>query len=183
VVFIASQLRELNSFYSNVDTRLQTHKYLLFPSKTIHTDGIKAGIMTSFGFGQVGGVAVVIHPRYLWGTIEPSAYTRYRELNRGRALASYKSMSEMMIANNLVKIKEHPPYTAELEAPVLLNSRARATPDKTGSYAFTNKLPKTVEVDSANLELASRLLASDDVAGVGVDQGLLCFVARLSRVS
>jgi fatty acid synthase subunit alpha len=156
---------------SNVDSRLQAHKYLLFPSKTNHTDGIKAGIMTSFGFSQVGGSAVIIHPRYLWGAIEPSAYARYRELNRGRALASYISMSEMMIANNLVKIKENPPYTPELEAPVLLNSKARASPDKTGSYAFTNKLPKTVEVDSANLELTSRLLANSDVAGVGVDQG------------
>jgi fatty acid synthase subunit alpha len=155
---------------SNVDTRLQAHKYLLFPSKTIHTDGIKAGIMTSFGFGQVGGAAVIVHPRYLWGAVEPSAYARYRELNRGRALASYKSMSEMMIGNNLVKIKENPPYAPELEVPVLLNSRARASPDKTGSYAF-NKPPKTVEVDTANLELASRLLADGNAAGVGVDQG------------
>ena len=140
--------------------------------------------MTSFGFGQVGGSAVIIHPRYLWGAIEPSAYARYRELNRGRALASYKSMSEMMITNNLVKIKENPPYAPELEVPVLLNSKARASPDKTGSYAFTNKLPKTVEVDSANLELTSRLLASSDVAGVGVDQGLfLPLSALLSGVS
>jgi len=98
--------------------------------------------MTSFGFGQVGGSAVIIHPRYLWGAIEPSAYARYRELNRGRALASYKSMSEMMIANNLVKIKENPPYAPELEVPVLLNSKACASPDKTGGYAFTNRLPR-----------------------------------------
>jgi fatty acid synthase subunit alpha, fungi type len=46
-------------------------------------------------------------------------------------------MSEMMITNSLVKIREAPPYTPELEVPVLLNSMVRATLDaKTGGYSF-----------------------------------------------
>ena len=168
-----------------MDSRLQAHKYLLFPSKTIHTDGIKAGIMTSFGFGQVGGSAVRLS--YILdtcgGAIEPSAYARYRELNRGRALASYKPMSEMMIANNLVKIKENPPYTPELEVPVLLNSKARVS-GQDRQLRLHGQTTETVEVDSANLELTSRLLANCDVAGVGVDQGLfLPLSALLSGVS
>jgi hypothetical protein len=39
-------------------------------------------------------------------------------------------MSEMMTTNTLVKIKEAPPYSIGLETPVLLNSLARASPDK-----------------------------------------------------
>jgi len=74
-------------------------------------------------------------------------------------------------------------FDLELEVPVLLNSRACTTPDKTSGYAFTNKLPKTVEVDSANLELASCLLANNNVAGVGVDQGTLCLIAHLFEQS
>ena len=58
---------------------------------------------------------------------------RYRELNCGPALASYKSMSEMMIVNNLIKIKENSPYASEFKVPVLLNSKARTSLDKTGS--------------------------------------------------
>ena len=58
--------------------------------EAIRIEGIKAGIVTSFGFG---GVAVIIHLLHLWGTVEPSAYTRYRELNRRQALASYKSIA------------------------------------------------------------------------------------------
>lgn len=30
---------------SNVDTLFQQHTYLMFPSKAIHTDGIRAGMM------------------------------------------------------------------------------------------------------------------------------------------
>ena len=31
--------------YSNIDAMFKKHTYLVFPSKTIRTDGIKAGIM------------------------------------------------------------------------------------------------------------------------------------------
>jgi fatty acid synthase subunit alpha, fungi type len=94
-------------------------------------------------------------------------------LNRSRGLQSYKAMSEMMITNSLVKIKEAPPYSKELEGPVLLNPLARATLDhKTGSYAFPTKLNKVPEVDTSNVKAVSEMLSSHgSVAGVGVDQG------------
>ncbi|KAF8312438.1 fatty acid synthase, partial [Clavulina sp. PMI_390] len=160
----------------NVDVRLQAHKYLLFPSKTIHTDGIKAGIMTSFGFGQVGGAAVIIHPRYVWGAMDPSSYAKYRALNRARGQSSYKAMSDMMISNNLVKVKEAPPYAPELEVPVLLNSRARASPDKNGSYSFAAKQPTSSTIDDANAAIAAKLLAGGNATGLGVDQELISSV-------
>lgn len=156
----------------NVDARLEAHKYLVFPSKTIHTDGIKAGILTSFGFGQVGGSAVVIHPRYLFGALPAGVYAKYREVNRARGLLTYKAMSEMMISNNLVKIKEHPPYTGEQEIPVLLNSLARASPDKEGSYSFQGKFPTSISPDTSNSALALQSLTGGNAAGVGVDQGV-----------
>lgn len=132
--------------------------------------------MTSFGFGQVGGSAVILHPRFLFGALEPSLYAKYRGLYQQRVLASYKSMSEMMISNNLVKIKEHPPYTEDLEVPVLLNSLARTSIDKTGHYSFAKKQPTSISVDSSNLAIASQALAGGNVAGVGVDQELISSV-------
>ena len=42
----------------NVDAEFHKHTYLMFPSELIHTDGIRAGVMSSFGFGQVGGTAL-----------------------------------------------------------------------------------------------------------------------------
>lgn len=147
----------------------------MFPSKSIHTDGIRAGVMSSFGFGQVGGTAMVVHPRYLLGALEPTYYEEYKVRNQTRALQSYKAMSDMMINNNLVKIKEHPPYSPDMERPVLLNSLSRAEYDnKTGEYSF-KKLTKEAPLDKANIKTLSSVIASDiwsdSPAGVGVDQG------------
>jgi len=106
----------------NVDAEFHKYTYLMFSSQSIHTDGIRAGVMSSFGFGQVGGIALVVHPRYLLAALEPSLYEAYKERNCLRYLQSYKAMSEMMTDNSLVKIKDGPPYTPDIEGKVLLNS-------------------------------------------------------------
>jgi fatty acid synthase subunit alpha len=81
-------------------------------------------------------------------------------------------MSEMMITNSLVRIKDAPPYAPELEAPVLLNSMARASLDpKTNSYGFTAKFEQKPRVDTANVKAVSQILADNSVSGIGVDQG------------
>jgi fatty acid synthase subunit alpha, fungi type len=168
---------QLTFAISNIDSHFQDRTYLLFPSKPIHTDGLRAGVMSSFGFGQVGGIAMIVHPRYLLGALEPSYYEAYKERNHTRALQSYKAMSEMMINNSLVKIKEHPPYTPEMEMKVLLNSMARTEYDsKTSDFSF-KKLPTTIPRDAANVKTLSALLnAAPATAGVGVDQELISSV-------
>ena len=81
-------------------------------------------------------------------------------------------MSEMMITNSLVKIKEHPPFSAELEGAVLLNPLARVTRDKAGELSFPAKLTKAPSVDLANVSvLTESLNKAGDSAGVGVDHG------------
>ena len=114
-----------------------------------------------------------MHPRYLFGAVEPSAYEAYKEKNRVRYRLSYKAMSEMMTNNSLVRVKDAPPYSKELEGPVLLNSLARASYDpKTGSYAFTKKLAAKPNLDIANATAVARILSKESVNGVGVDQGM-----------
>ncbi|KAJ3783459.1 fatty acid synthase [Lentinula aff. detonsa] len=176
-----------NKNADNVDEHFQKRSFLMFPSKTILTDGIRAGIMSSFGFGQVGGVLLALHPRYLFGSIEPAVYEAYKERRAVRAKQSYKAMSEMMIKNNLVQIKELPPYPLALEDKVLLNSMARAQPDaKSGSFAYTTKMEAPIHVDTANFNMVSEVLAADalkksascseEFVGVGVDQELISSV-------
>ncbi|THV07258.1 fatty acid synthase [Dendrothele bispora CBS 962.96] len=166
----------------NIDHHFQHRHFLMFPSKSIHTDGIRAGIMSSFGFGQVGGVALVVNPRHLFGALEPDYYNAYVERNNARGLTTYKTMSEMMIKNNLVQIKEKPPYGLDIEDKVLLNSMARATPDpKTGSYTFKPKQATTAPVDTANVKVANEAIKAisdieGDFVGVGVDQELISSV-------
>jgi fatty acid synthase subunit alpha len=83
-----------------------------------------------------------------------------------------------MVKNNLVQIKDAPPYTPELEGPVLLNPLARATPTKAGSFAFQGKLPTAAPVSSDNAKTIQSLMAqtAGGVAGVGVDTELISAV-------
>ncbi|EJD06870.1 fatty acid synthase [Fomitiporia mediterranea MF3/22] len=175
---IATGIVPGNRNADNVDADFRKHEYLMFPSKTIHTDGIRAGVMSSFGFGQVGGTVLVIHPRHLLGAVDPVQYEAYRIRNRERALACYKAMTSMMTTNSLVRVKDAPPYSSELEVPVLLNSAARAILDeKTGSYAFPKKLNTKIQFDKSNVEAAAKALAiGEGSIGVGVDHELISAV-------
>jgi hypothetical protein len=87
-------------------------------------------------------------------------------------------MTEMMIINSLVKIKEAPPYIPELEVPVLMNSMARAIFDtKTGSYSFPAKLAKEAPSDRSNAKAVAGIIGGiESTAGVGVDQGTLQYI-------
>ena len=115
---------------------------------------------------------MIINARYLLAALEPAVYEAYKVQNRHRQRLCYKAMSEMMINNSLVRVKDAPPYSKELEGPVLLNSLARASYDsKTGSYAFTNKLAIKADLDTSNAQAVSRILSEGSVSGVGVDQG------------
>lgn len=102
-------------------------------------------------------------------------------------------MSEMMIKNNLVQIKELPPYPLALEDKVLMNSMARARPDaKSGSFAYTTKMEAPIHVDTANFKTVSEVLAADalkksascseEFVGVGVDQGTSCCVFTGTKI-
>jgi fatty acid synthase subunit alpha, fungi type len=135
---------------------------------------------SSFGFGQVGGTALVLHPRYLFGSLDPAFYEQYKRRQQSRSLQSYKAMSEMMIKNSLVRIKDHPPYLGDMEAKVLLNSLARATFDsKTREYSFKGQLPVEMTHDIANIETLNSAISAggfskaseENISGIGVDQG------------
>ncbi|KAL5526485.1 FAS2 [Sanghuangporus sanghuang] len=175
---VASGIVPGNRNADNVDSEFRKHEHLMFPSKTIHTDGIRSGVMSSFGFGQVGGTVLVVHPRYLFGAVEPVHYEVYKIRNRERALACYKAMTSMMTTNSLVKIKDGPPYSSELEVPVLLNSMARASLDeKTGGYAFSKNLVSKASIDTSNVEAVAKSLAiGEGSVGVGVDHELISAV-------
>jgi len=70
-----------------------------------------------------------------------------------------------MIKNQLVKIKEHPPYLGDMEGKVLLNSMARATLDiKTGEYSFRGKLASEVPVNKANVKAVEEIFAANGLS-------------------
>jgi fatty acid synthase subunit alpha len=166
---------------------MQQFYHLLYPSRSIQTDGLKVGFLKSFGFGQVGGECIVIHPDVLLATLDEATLQGYTSRNNARRAPAYRRFNDMFVSNKLVILKDAPPvcsvvpgirtatnarqYTPELEAKVLLNPLARATAQAKGSYAFTPKsMPEFVPVDADHLAAAKSLLAqAEGTLGVGTD--------------
>ncbi|KAI0464498.1 3-oxoacyl-[acyl-carrier-protein] synthase [Komagataella kurtzmanii] len=109
----------------NVDKILEDFKYVLYPSRSIQTDGIKACSVTSFGFGQKGGQAIVVHPDYLFASLDSETFEEYKTKVEARYKSTYRYMHNAIIRNTMFVAKSDPPYTDELEQPVYLDPLAR----------------------------------------------------------
>ncbi|KAL7930693.1 fatty acid synthase subunit alpha [Trichoderma chlorosporum] len=123
----------------NVDNALQQFDLILYPNRSIQTDGIKAFSVASFGFGQKGTQAIGVHPKYLFATLDQSAYADYCTKIKARYKKANRFFHESMINNTLFTAKDKAPYTEEQLSSVLLNPDARASEDEnTAQFAYPN---------------------------------------------
>ncbi|KAJ2872364.1 fatty acid synthase alpha subunit Lsd1 [Coemansia aciculifera] len=122
----------------NIGKELESFDYTLYLSKSIQTSGIKAGLIKSFGFGQVGGELLVVHPDYLLATLTQEQLDEYNVKLQHRSAKSERYWQDTLVGNHpFVQVKSHPPYTAEQEKSVYLNPLTRAKYDsKSGEYKF-----------------------------------------------
>ncbi|KAJ2497450.1 fatty acid synthase alpha subunit Lsd1 [Coemansia sp. RSA 2052] len=122
----------------NIAAELEQFEYIMYPSQSIQTDGIKAGLLKSFGFGQVGGEILVLHPDYLLATLESDQLDAYAKKVAMRESKSYRYWHDTLAgAHTFVQVKTAPPYTEAQEAQVYLNPLARAEYDvSTRQYLF-----------------------------------------------
>eukprot|EP01063_Lacrimia_lanifica_P028304 TRINITY_DN4106_c0_g1_i1.p2 TRINITY_DN4106_c0_g1~~TRINITY_DN4106_c0_g1_i1.p2 ORF type:complete len:1271 (+),score=736.51 TRINITY_DN4106_c0_g1_i1:60-3872(+) len=157
----------------NVDGRLEKFSHLFFPSRTLHGIEVKAALLKSFGFGQVGGECLVLHPDYILATLDEAQYARYASLRNGRQQATYRHYHQALAGGKLIKVKEGAPYKADQTQAVYLDPLARATKDpKTGSYSF--HAYKGAKVPSAAVEAAEAALLGEKAAkGIGCDVEML----------
>ncbi|KAJ6443218.1 fatty acid synthase subunit alpha reductase [Purpureocillium lavendulum] len=114
----------------NIDDELRQHEHLWFPSistQTADDPGIKACSVTSFGFGQKGSQAILVHPRYLYATIPRSAFEEYALKRDGRWQRACRSYTEAMVNEDMVasRLKSEAPYPPSCEVASLLNPLAR----------------------------------------------------------
>jgi fatty acid synthase subunit beta len=172
----------------NIDEKLSGFTNLLYLSRTVHTTGIRAAILKSFGFGQVGGEVLVIHPDYLYSTLTTDQYNAYKERRCSRQAKTYRYFQDVLIGSGkLVNVKTEPPYSSDIESKVYLNPVARASFDpKKNSWTFkeseideahkkaicddsTNSLYTTLNSVIGNINNNN----SNESAGVGVDVQLI----------
>ncbi|KAK5018321.1 beta subunit of fatty acid synthetase [Cryomyces antarcticus] len=133
----------------NVDKIMEKFDYIVYPSRTIQTDGVKAFSVTSFGFGQKGAQAIGIHPKYLFATLDHTQYQTYKTKVEARQKKAYRYYHDGLINNTMFRAKDKSPYEEAQMSKVFLNPEARVTKDKlTSNLTYPTKAPKQVKSDS-----------------------------------
>ncbi|KAJ2851647.1 fatty acid synthase alpha subunit Lsd1 [Coemansia brasiliensis] len=122
----------------NIASELQECDNLVYLSKSIQTTGIKAALMKSFGFGQVGGEMLVLHPDFALAAMTQQQLDEYNQKVDQRRQQSLRYWQEAMVGKRpFVKVKERPPFTEQQEQAVYLDPLARAHWDPvTKEYKF-----------------------------------------------
>ncbi|GKZ23758.1 hypothetical protein AbraIFM66951_000588 [Aspergillus brasiliensis] len=110
----------------NIDAALQ-NDYLVYPSRSIQTTGVKAFSVTSFGFGQKGAQALGVHARYLFATLDQTTYDAYCARVEARQRRAQQHFRFGIAHNAVFSAKETPPYRTDQEFRVLLDPEARLT--------------------------------------------------------
>ncbi|KAI9713283.1 MAG: 3-oxoacyl-[acyl-carrier-protein] synthase [Chrysothrix sp. TS-e1954] len=156
----------------NVDKVMEQFDYIVYPSQSLQTDGIKAFSVTSFGFGQKGAQAIGIHPRYLFATLDKSQYQTYKTKVESRQKKAYRYFHDSMINNTMFRAKNKSPYEDGQMSKVFLNPTARVSVDKkSASLTFPEALPaKAVKAEGTRQMIEALATAgSSGNTKVGVD--------------
>lgn len=117
----------------NVDKVLEKFDYIVYPSRSIQTDGVKAFSVTSFGFGQKGAQVIGIHPKYLYAALDRTQFEAYKGKVEARQKRAYRFFHNGLINNSIFVAKNKAPYEDELQSKVFLNPDYRVTVDKKSS--------------------------------------------------
>ncbi|KAI4246213.1 MAG: hypothetical protein L6R42_009986 [Xanthoria sp. 1 TBL-2021] len=155
----------------NVDKVMEKFDYIVYPSRTIQTDGVKAFSVTSFGFGQKGTQAIGIHPKYLFAVLDQSQYQTYKSKVQARQKRAYRYFHNGMISNTLFVAKTQSPYTDAQQSKVFLDPTCRVSMDKKSSELnYPASAPKKAADDSTRevVESLAKANATEN-SKIGVD--------------
>lgn len=159
----------------NVDKLLEDFEYVLYPSRSIQTDGIKAVSVTSFGFGQKGAQAIAVHADYLFAVLDKNTYEDYATRVTARNKKAYRYMHNAITRNTMFVAKDKAPYADDLEQPVYLDPLARVEQSKTGLVFSKKGIQSSKSYVSGVADATAKALSSLNKGskGVGVDVELL----------
>ena len=150
----------------NVDKVMEKFDYIVYPSRPIQTDGVKAFSVTSFGFGQKGAQAIGIHPRYLFAALDQAQFHTYKQKVEARQKRAYRYFHNGMISNTMFVAKTHSPYADDQQSQVFLNPNSRVTTDKKTSQltyppiAARSGGNKSQQSKDLNVEQTAQLVSS-----------------------
>ncbi|OQD67144.1 hypothetical protein PENDEC_c044G00811 [Penicillium decumbens] len=155
----------------NVDKVMEKFDYIVYPSRSIQTDGIKAFSVTSFGFGQKGAQVIGIHPKYLFATLDQAQYEVYKTKVEARQKKAYRYFHNGLINNSIFVAKSKAPYEDDQQSKVFLNPDYRVSVDKkTSELKYSSTPPKADSAEGTRQVVESLAKANaTENSKVGVD--------------
>ncbi|KAG0090509.1 3-oxoacyl-[acyl-carrier-protein] synthase [Podila epicladia] len=125
----------------NIDDTMRQFEHVLYTSRSIQTDGVKAGLLKSFGFGQVGGEVLLIHADYILGALEEHEYEAYKAKQQARqanARAQYNNATKSWAFNAKALV----PSSAKVDV-----GMTRAILETSAAESLGESSPRGVGVD------------------------------------
>jgi fatty acid synthase subunit alpha len=155
----------------NVDKVMEKFDYIVYPSRSIQTDGVKAFSVTSFGFGQKGAQVIGIHPKYLYATLDAAQYATYKSKVEARQKKAYRFFHNGLINNSIFVAKSKAPYEDDQQSKIFLNPDYRVSVDKkTSELKYASTAPKTEEsAQTAQMVESLAKAHATENSKVGVD--------------
>ncbi|KAI1269286.1 putative fatty acid synthase alpha subunit FasA [Xylariaceae sp. FL1019] len=90
----------------DVDGALRSFPHLLYPSEAIAVPRMKAFMLTSFGFGQKGGIVVGVAPRIAYAAMTRVDFEGYRKRVERRRRRADRAFQSAMMSNSVFKAKD-----------------------------------------------------------------------------
>jgi len=124
-----------------VDDELAGSAHFVWPRQTLHVGGrlpLKAGLLTSLGFGHVSGLVALVHPQAFLAALSPEERAAYRERAEARVLAGQRRLASAMAGGRPLYERpadrrfDHDAPEKRQEAAMLLDPTARL--DAEGAY-------------------------------------------------
>lgn len=109
----------------NIDNAFEMFEHLVYPSRSIDVKTVKACCVTSFGFGQKGAMALVINPNFLLACLSEKNFETYSRKMKQREKSCNSYYVNGIVRNQIVQVKNNPPYAKEVEESVYLDPLAR----------------------------------------------------------
>ncbi|KAL4898956.1 thiolase-like protein [Aspergillus multicolor] len=125
----------------DVDHALRAFDHLCFPTRSVQTEGVKAFLLNSCGFGQKEAQLVGVHARYFFALLSGLDFDVYKTRRHDRISRAERAYVRAVMTDSIVRVQPRPPFEqAELHA-ILLNPAARIRWDSSrGSYRVTEAL-------------------------------------------
>ena len=124
-----------------VDDELAGSAHFVWPRQTLHVGGklpLKAGLLTSLGFGHVSGLVALVHPQAFLASLGPDERAAYSERAQARVLAGQRRLVSAMAGGRPLYERpadrrfDHDAPEKGQEAAMLLDPTARLDTD--GAY-------------------------------------------------